>query len=263
MSLVLRWRPIRLFRCLWVSCAAWSVLLAPPLFGQSGSLFLNPVDDAPPPPGANSPTNSIAAQLQPANVAYTTAGRNQPSPLMNSSWTYQPPAPNKVIKLHDIVHIRVDEGARMTAEGRASQRKNALYDGKLNDWLRFEGLDTVKPATQSDGDQAVKGQLNTTYRANSDVITRESLVMNIAAEVVDIRPNQSLVLEAHKMITANDNRWQVSLSGICKVEDIGPDNVILSKNIIDLKIDKREAGQARDGYRRGWFTEFMSRFQPF
>ncbi len=231
--------------------------------GQNNSLFQNPLPEfIPPPPGSG----QVATRRQPMTIEtgslISPAVPSLPQ-FAAASWTYQPPQEPRALHLHDIVSIRVDETARMSAEGRASQRKNALYDGVISDWLRFDGFDTVKPATQTDGAPAVKGQLNTTYRANSDVITRETVTFNIAAEIADIRPNGNVVLEAHKSISNNDNRWEVSLSGICQSEDIGPDNVVLSRNLIDLKIDKRENGQARDGYRRGWLTEFLSRIQPF
>ena len=44
---------------------------------------------------------------------------------------------------------------------------------------------------------------------------------------------------------------------------IGPDNVILSRNIVDLQIHKYGMGHVRDSYRRGWITRFLDRFNPF
>jgi flagellar L-ring protein precursor FlgH len=151
----------------------------------------------------------------------------------------------------------------MQAEGRASQRKNGSYDAVLKEWLTLEGLKAMRKAPQSSGDPQVTAQVNETFRATSDVQSRESLAFNIASEIADIRPNGTIVLEAHKTITVNDNRWEVSLSGMCQATDIGPDNVVLSRDILHLKIDKRESGHARDGYRRGWFHQIFARLQPF
>ncbi len=234
------------------------------VLGQNSSLYHNPQPEFIAVPGNDQAT--MPSRRQPMTIdtgSVVSAAVPNYSQYAAASWTTLPPQPQRAFHLHDIVSIRVDETARMSAEGRASQRKNALYDGVIKNWVELVGWDTVKPAKQADGDPAINGQLNTTYRANSDVITRETVTFNIAAEIADIRPNGNVVLEAHKSITNNDNRWEVSLSGICQSEDIGPDNVVLSRNLIDLKIDKRENGQARDGYRRGWLTEFLSRIQPF
>lgn len=189
--------------------------------------------------------------------------RIQPLTLHDASWTFSPPPPPQEIRLHDIVSIRVDELARMQSEGDVQQRKNTLYDAILKDWIMLDGLRWVKPAPQSDGDPRVNGQLNQLYRAQAELETRESLAFNIAAEVVDIRPNGNLVLEANKTVHVNDETWEYSLSGLCRKEDIGPGNLIQSRNILHLDIGKRERGHVRDGYRRGWFQRWFDRLHPF
>lgn len=237
--------------------------LCGPLPAQNSSLFQVPQPELLPTPQSEMRPGGTNVPSTPESGTIISPIAPQSPQLSAASWTYAAPAAARVLRVHDVVSIRVDEIARMTAEGRASQRKNALYDAVLKSWIELEGLRAVRKAPQTAGDPAINAQLSQIYRANSDLQTRETIAFNIAAEIADIRPNGNIVLEAHKSITINDNRWEISMSGMCQAKDIGPDNLILSKDIIDLKIDKRENGQARDGYRRGWFTEWSSRLQPF
>jgi flagellar L-ring protein precursor FlgH len=191
-------------------------------------------------------------------------GANEPPPitLAGASWTYQVPPPLRVFQLNDVVTIRVDEITRVLAEGSAESRKRTLFEAILSDWIRITDF-RLRPDPQANGDPAVSGESNQQYRAESTVESRESMAFNIAATVVDIRPNGSLVLEARKAIRVNDNLWETSLSGLCRAADIAPDNVVLSKDLIDLEIRKMDRGHLRDGYKRGWFSRWLDRVQPF
>lgn len=186
-----------------------------------------------------------------------------PAAGLNSSFTYMAPVPARRLKIHDIVSIRVEETAQSLALGNATSRKNTSYDAVLQEWVQLDGWDTLKPSPQEDGDPRVKGTQNEVYRGDSTIRTSESLTFNIAAEIVDIRPNGTIVLSARKTVTHNDNSWEAALSGICRSDDIGPDNVILSRKIHELSISKNDRGHVRDGYSRGWFTKLIARIKPF
>ncbi len=176
--------------------------------------------------------------------------------LANASWTFTPARPLRNYRIQDIVTIRVDEVTRVQANGALNSRRTGLYDAILKDWnLTFEPQDSADPR--------VNGETNQAYRSTSSLTTNESLAFNIAARVVDIQPNGNLVLEATKTIRMNENIWETSLIGICRAQDIAPDNVVLSRDLIDLQIRKNEAGELRDGYKRGWFTRWLNEFNPF
>lgn len=187
-----------------------------------------------------------------------------PVRLQQGSWTHVPPPPVQEVRINDLVYVRVNIGSEVLSEGDSEVRKSGLYDAVLADWIRLDGLRWVKPAPQSDGNPRVQGTLTQRRRAESYVETRDSLEFDIQARVVDIRPNGNLVLEARKNINNNEEHWEYSLTGECRPQDIGVGNTILSRNIADLRIDKRERGQVRDGYKRGWFQKWFDQvIDPF
>ena len=93
--------------------------------------------------------------------------------------------------------------------------------------------------------------------------TKAALNFIISAEVVDVRPNGNLVVEAHKSVKDNEDVWDQSIHGLIRPQDVLPNNTVLSENIAELMIDKREIGHVRDAYRRGWLTRLYDRFSIF
>lgn len=190
------------------------------------------------------------------------SGRRPTVVLSDASWTYQPAPPTRVFRKNDVVTIRVDEITRMAAEGLTQIRKRTLYEAALTDWIRLTKFQ-IQPDPLPNGDPTVAAETNGNFRANSTIESRESMAFNIAAKVVDIRPNGNMLLEARKKIRVNDNLWETSLTGLCRAEDIAPDNVVLSKDLLDLEIKKEDQGHLRDGYKRGWFQRWYDSVRPF
>lgn len=187
-------------------------------------------------------------------------GGPAPQPL---SWTHVPPPGVRQLRINDRIMVRVDELSRVQAEGDVQSRKTSQYDAVLRDWIQLIGLKAIKPSPQADGDQRIAGDLRQVFRAQTDMETRESLALNITCTVADIRPNGDVVLEGHKQIQVNHESWAVSLSGICRYQDIGPDNTVLSRQIADLNIVKRDRGHVRDSYKRGWLSRWIDEWSPF
>ena len=193
---------------------------------------------------------------------YGDPAQRPPLTVDRASWTYQPAQPPKVYKIHDLITVLVDEKAQVTTEGQMDRQKKADESMVLKKWILLDNL-SLKPAPMTDGEPAVAGQLDSKYRANGDLETREAMKLEITCEVVDIRPNGLLVLEGHESIQFNEEQWDMSLQGAVRPEDVLPDNTVQSKKVFGLRIDKREKGHVRDAYRRGWLLRVMDRLHPF
>ena len=192
------------------------------------------------------------------------AAGDRPVTLNDGSWYYRRLPPPKQVQLHDLVTIRVDETAQVVSDGEMEQRNSSLYNAILDKWIYLDGLSAIRPNEMSDGSPQIRAQLNQLYRKEGEMETGESLKFRITAEVVDIRPNGNLVLEAHKAVQNNDEVWEYSLTGICRADDVDPDtNTVLSEDVANLSIFKRERGHVRDAYRRGWFLRWFDTFHPF
>jgi len=182
--------------------------------------------------------------------------------LTEYSWTYQKPVEPHPIRLHDIITVMVDEKSAVTSEGQMDRKKKAYGDLKLPNWILLKGLSVV-PDPQTLGSPHVRGEVDNKMQSQANLETKDWMKLQIACNIVDIRPNGNLIIEGRRTIKNNEDTWEYSLNGEIRAEDVLPNNTVLSQNVSNMRLLKREEGHVRDGYRRGWFLEWLDKYQPF
>ncbi len=188
-------------------------------------------------------------------------GTGAPSALVvaNSSWMFEPVDPPRVIKLNDLITVMVVETSQVTSDNSIQRRKQGQLNLDLANFIRLKGLS----AQPTNAGQQINGTLQGQFQARSNLATADLLRFSIQARVVDIRPNGHLVLEGHQTMINNEEKWDRTISGIVRPEDVLPNNTVLSEKVAELSIRKKEQGMARDGYRRGWLFYLIDRYGAF
>lgn len=91
-----------------------------------------------------------------------------------------------------------------------------------------------------------------------------SLSGAISVTVVDVLPNQNLVIRGEKWLTLNHGNEYIRLTGIIRAADISPENEIMSTKIANARIQYSGTGSFARAQEKGWLTKFFdSSFWPF
>lgn len=174
-----------------------------------------------------------------------------------------PPAKPRTLQKHDLVTIVVREQSSFSSKGNTETQKEGSIDAKIEQFPSLDlsnfaftnGIGTVQPRL------AMSGKRDFTAEGNID--RKDEFTARIQAEVVDVKPNGTLVLQARKRIVTDEDEQMFMLSGVCRVQDIQPDNTVLSTQLYDLELRKTHSGVVRDATKRGWVPRALDWLNPF
>jgi flagellar L-ring protein precursor FlgH len=85
------------------------------------------------------------------------------------------------------------------------------------------------------------------------------LTATLTARVAEVLPNGDLVLEGVREIDINGDRQIVVLTGVARVADISPQNVISSAAIAQLRIRYFGRGLMKDSLTPGWLVRVLNK----
>lgn len=157
--------------------------------------------------------------------------------------------------VNDIVTIRVVESITGTGTADASLSKStrgsmavpSLFglQGKLPGFIDPTNLANLNHDSEFEG-------AGTTSRAGAITTT-------LTARIAEVLPSGDLVLEGVREIDINGDRQIVVLTGVARVADVEPGNVIASSAIAQLRIRYFGRGLMKDSLSPGWLIRVLNK----
>ncbi len=165
-------------------------------------------------------------------------------------------------RVGDMLTVQLSETTNASSENSTSTSRSSeynmanptllgstpLFDGP--GFLPLERTNGLNLSLDQSSDQTFDGQ-GSTEQSNS-------LTGFITVTVVEVLPNQNMVIRGEKLMSLNSGREAIRISGIVRPEDIGPDNVVQSTRIANVGISYTGRGDLANASAKGWLGKFFS-----
>jgi flagellar L-ring protein precursor FlgH len=171
-------------------------------------------------------------------------------------------------KVHDIVSVVVSLSAQAsTNEAADMEKKTDKVNFAIEQYLRLQkdedSLLGVNVKGHKPTDLGVDMSSDKKFEGGGGTDRTDTLRTRLSAEIVDIKPNGNLVIEARQKFTKQRETTTVTLSGLVRPQDVGPDNMVYSYNVADADIRYESSGPITDASKRGWLSKVLDRVWPF
>jgi flagellar L-ring protein precursor FlgH len=155
----------------------------------------------------------------------------------------------------DVVTVRIVESSKGNKNASTKTEKDSSLSTSIS---AFFGM---SPDKLSQG--GVGAETSEKHDGSGSTSRSSELTAVLTAKVIDVLPNGNLVIDGRREVIVNNETQLISISGIVRLEDIGPNNTVLSTYIADAKITYTGEGVIGDKQKVGWFVKIMDAVWPF
>ncbi len=161
----------------------------------------------------------------------------------------------------DILNIVVQENSSAGKNNQTKTAKKSSIDASIDTFLYSPGAS--KFLTKGGQLPAMKLNGNQSFDGGGTINNSETIVARVAVQVIDVLPNQNLIIEGRRRTSFAGETQDVILRGVVRPSDITANNTVFSYNVADATIKFLSKGNLTDSQRKGWFTRIWEKFSPF
>ncbi len=175
----------------------------------------------------------------------------------------------KARRLGDIVTVKIVESSSATNQANTVTERDSSLTASIDAFLGLEQkfVNPAHPDFRADRNfnpfGEIKGGMTSEFDGSGATSRSGDLTAFITARVIEVLPGGNLKIKGSREVEVNNETQLITLSGMVRVRDIAPDNVVLSTFLSDARISYSGEGDIDDRQRPGWMANFLNKIWPF
>ena len=162
----------------------------------------------------------------------------------------------------DVVTVNIVETANASKNATTKTKRDSSIDAGIQAFLGYENW-LAEKNQRLKTEEMFKASMANEFDGSGTTTRKETMTAAISTRVVEVLPNDNLVIRGSRHVRVNNENQIIVLSGIVRPEDISPDNTVLSSFLADAKIEYFGKGVLSDKQRPGWLTRVLDAVWPF
>lgn len=171
------------------------------------------------------------------------------------SWINGLNADLRARNVNDLLTIRVIESISALGSADSNLSKQSSASGSLPGLF---GLESKLPSI-IDPTNLASTKSDSTFQGAGTTTRVGELTATVTGRVAEVLPNGDLLVESVREIEINGDRQVVVLTGIARVADISPENMVLSTSLGQLRIRYFGRGLMKDSLSPGWLVRILNK----
>jgi len=189
----------------------------------------------------------------------------------DSLWSPEPKlsqfADKKAFSIGDLVTVVVQESNTTRKDSSTKTSKKTALDASIDSFLFSPDASNFLTKGRKDGSgrelPAIRMQSQNDFDGGGKINNSETIVARFGVRVVDVLPNNNLIVEGQRFTSFAGESQTVILRGTLRPADITPNNTVFSYNLADVSLKFSGKGAVSSVQRKGWFSKAFDLLNPF
>jgi flagellar L-ring protein precursor FlgH len=157
----------------------------------------------------------------------------------------------------DVLTIKITEDSKVDNKAKRDLKKetdrSSSFNGKLN-------IDHILPSVPG---FTMSAETNNQLTSKADYKDERSFTDNVTVVVIDVLPNQNLVVMGTRNRNIGSDIQTIEVSGIVRPSDIAFDNTVKSEQVANFRIVSKNGGVSAPYTKPGWLGRVFDILWPF